>query len=272
MPLAPQSTAAAGVWVYIAMTVLHPVSVAAGHKVVQLPAAASRNFAAAAPAPAQPLAAAAGSDSLDGGDGEAAGTPTLDEQQRRLQSNLEIITSDVFAVTRLPSDACAADLTGDGDVFTDDLLLLLADFGRAQDPVADLDGDGRTGTDDVRPLLLRWPGLPAAPPLLLPISRQPDPDHLAGSLQLLLLLASFGTSSCAPMGCDGVRGSGLSLDACDVCDGDGQSCLATCGDADGLGPGIDAVTDADCGAGFLYDPSSSSASCVASGMIRRTAG
>eukprot|EP01045_Picozoa_sp_COSAG04_P021368 COSAG04_NODE_2291_length_4379_cov_2.500234_2_plen_89_part_00 len=49
MPLAPQSqrsTAAAAVWVYIAMTVLHPVSVAAGHKVVQLPAAASRNSAA----------------------------------------------------------------------------------------------------------------------------------------------------------------------------------------------------------------------------------
>ena len=55
-PLAPQSTAAAGVWVYIAMTVLHPVSVAAGHKVVQLPAAVSRNSAAAA-APAQPLSA-----------------------------------------------------------------------------------------------------------------------------------------------------------------------------------------------------------------------
>ena len=145
MPLAPQSqrsTAAAAVWVYIAMSALHPVSGAAGHKVVQLPAAASRNSAAAASA--QPLAADSGSD------GEAAGTPTLDERQRRLQS-LEIITSDVFAVTRLSPDACAADLTGDGDVFTDDLLLLLADFGRAQDPVADLDGDGRTGTDDVRP-------------------------------------------------------------------------------------------------------------------------
>ena len=55
-------------------------------------------------------------------DGEAAGTPTstYGEQQRRLQSSLEIITSDVFAVTRLPSDACAADLTGDG---VDDLVV-----------------------------------------------------------------------------------------------------------------------------------------------------
>eukprot|EP01045_Picozoa_sp_COSAG04_P010101 COSAG04_NODE_609_length_12066_cov_55.131695_4_plen_1371_part_00 len=37
---------------------------------------------------------------------------------------------------------------------------------------------------------------------------------------------------------------------------------ATCGDADGEGDGTDAVSDGDCGEGYLYDPSSSGSVCA----------
>ena len=36
----------------------------------------------------------------------------------------------------------------------------------------------------------------------------------------------------------------------------------TCGDKDGGGAGTSAVSDADCGANYVYDPSKSAAACV----------
>ena len=38
--------------------------------------------------------------------------------------------------------------------------------------------------------------------------------------------AKYGVAVAAPMGCDGVAGSGLAVDACGVCGGDGASCAA----------------------------------------------
>ena len=54
---------------------------------------------------------------------------------------------------------CPADLTGDGQVGTNDLLALLAAWG--QDG-GDIDGDGTTGTNDLLALLAAWGACPTA--------------------------------------------------------------------------------------------------------------
>jgi hypothetical protein len=48
-----------------------------------------------------------------------------------------------------------ADLTGDGSVGTDDLLALIAQWGRLGGP-ADLDGDGVVGLGDLLLLISSW--------------------------------------------------------------------------------------------------------------------
>jgi hypothetical protein len=53
------------------------------------------------------------------------------------------------------SCACIGDIDGDGDVDTDDLLLLFAAWGSA-DPDADLDDDGDVGVGDLLLLLAGW--------------------------------------------------------------------------------------------------------------------
>jgi hypothetical protein len=51
--------------------------------------------------------------------------------------------------------ACPADFDGNGEVDTNDLLTLIADWGAANSP-ADIDGDGVVGTDDLLALIGAW--------------------------------------------------------------------------------------------------------------------
>jgi len=55
---------------------------------------------------------------------------------------------------------CPADLTGDGDVDTTDLLYLLANWGT---PDGDVDGDGDTDTSDLLAQLAAWSDCPRWP-------------------------------------------------------------------------------------------------------------
>ena len=61
-------------------------------------------------------------------------------------------------------------------------------------------------------------------------------------------------STCAGTTCD-ISGTAADKSACCVA-------LATCGDKDGAGSGTAAVTNADCGAGLIYDTGSSSSTCA----------
>lgn len=58
--------------------------------------------------------------------------------------------------------------------------------------------------------------------------------YLGDSSQVKLALTTeYTAKNCVPnvMGCDGVKGSGKTLDACGVCGGDGSSCTKSCGAA-----------------------------------------
>jgi V8-like Glu-specific endopeptidase len=66
--------------------------------------------------------------------------------------NVQISASTVDC-TDVP--ACPADIDGNGEVDTDDLLALIADWGAANSP-ADIDGDGTVGTDDLLALISAW--------------------------------------------------------------------------------------------------------------------
>lgn len=68
--------------------------------------------------------------------------------------------------------ACAYDLTDDGIVGTNDLLYLLAAFGRTSSPtaaLADVNGDGVVGTADLLGLLAMYGRTCSAPPPPVPI-------------------------------------------------------------------------------------------------------
>ncbi|MFK7961367.1 MAG: hypothetical protein AB8G96_12680 [Phycisphaerales bacterium] len=59
-------------------------------------------------------------------------------------------------VTRLATQACAADLNRDGTVASDDLLRLLAAWGPCSDCPADLNADGMVDAADLSGLLAAW--------------------------------------------------------------------------------------------------------------------
>ena len=63
--------------------------------------------------------------------------------------------SELSAIMQVPAAAvdCPADLDGDGDVGTSDLLILPADW---DTPDSDITGDGTTGTSDLLVLLADW--------------------------------------------------------------------------------------------------------------------
>ncbi len=60
------------------------------------------------------------------------------------------------AFVMTPVSACVADLDGDGDVGTADLLTLLAAWGTDPGGPPDFDGDGNVGTMDLLELLANW--------------------------------------------------------------------------------------------------------------------
>jgi hypothetical protein len=57
-----------------------------------------------------------------------------------------------------PTPECPADLNGDGVVNTEDLLILLANWGTSGD--GDIDGNGVVNTEDLLALLAAWGDCP----------------------------------------------------------------------------------------------------------------
>jgi hypothetical protein len=139
------------------------------------------------------------------------------------------------------SSVCAADFNDDGKVETNDLLYLLATFGREEaDQVSDLNQNGRVDTADLLMLLAAF-GRNCIPEGWVPPVCEDDPFASCGTL---LALGTFtcDDSFCPTcpfmpercdvtcnfcLGCDGVPGSGLVIDSCGTCGGDGLGCGCT---------------------------------------------
>jgi hypothetical protein len=63
---------------------------------------------------------------------------------------------DEFRVDRVACATCAGDVTGDGLVDVNDLLVTLTSWGPCDGCSADVDGDGVVGVDDLLVLLAGW--------------------------------------------------------------------------------------------------------------------
>jgi hypothetical protein len=75
------------------------------------------------------------------------------EQARRSRCTLEFYRPNLF---ELVTGGCAEDVDGNGEIATDDLLLLLAAWGPCPGCPEDVDGDGVVGTTDLLALLAAW--------------------------------------------------------------------------------------------------------------------